>query len=89
MNHFDARAVFDGTHWIGEFRPAHKADYEAVQDCGEVMKFARRWEAQIAADAALRAVLNRHYVSYRAQVEHDWQAGTIFRDGRKIEVTTK
>lgn len=57
MNEIDARAVRYQGQFVGQFRRVHKADYETVQENGEVVLFSTEAEAERAAWRAMSAHL--------------------------------
>ncbi|WP_349366760.1 MAG: hypothetical protein ABL311_04530 [Nitratireductor rhodophyticola] len=87
MNAFDARARRNGFFWIGEFRAGEHGDYKPVMENGETKPFRSAREAREGAHAALIAYMNGNYVSERAKADHRWEAGKLFRAGKRpVEV---
>lgn len=86
MNRFEARSVWNGLFWSGEFRCPDHGEFIKVMDKGEVQRFAERGEAEKAALRALISYLNGNMVRFGGKFALKAQADRIFHKSRMIPV---
>lgn len=86
-NTFAAKEHHDGISFIGLFRAGEHGSWRKVEVNGETARFRTGMEARLAAHEALAAYMTGNYVSHRQKAEHRWEAGKLFRAGkRSVEV---
>lgn len=88
MNGYDARAVWTGLHWRGEFRCADQGDFRIVDVDGAEGKFETKASAELAAHKALAGYLNGNLVRFGGGMSFKDAARNaadkIFRKGGRV-----
>lgn len=83
MNHFAAKAVWNGIAWNGLFRAAEHGSFHTVQINGEPAPFATKAEAESAAQASLIAYMNGRYRRTGEKATLRLVAEKLFRPGKR------
>lgn len=87
MNDIGVRPFHDGISWVSDFRAADHGEWKPVKVNGERARFRSDMEARLGAHEALLAYQRGRYTSERAKAEHRWEAGKLFRAGKRpVEV---
>ncbi|PWJ81540.1 hypothetical protein C7441_11072 [Pseudaminobacter salicylatoxidans] len=88
MNGYEARGVWTGLYWRGEFRCADQGDFRVVQINGKEGRFESRETAELAAHKALAGYMNGNLVRFGGSVSFKEAAKNaadqIFRKGGKV-----
>lgn len=86
MNSFEARGVWSGLFWMGEFRCPDHGEFRRVTLNGSVQPFITELEARLAAFNAMVIYLNGNMVRYGDKFAMRAEAKQIFHKGRMIPV---